>query len=206
MYDSGISAKDFIDSLIEEADVSIEIPRASWLRWLNAVEQFAYSEILREYVAVKLDLTSYPSDTIPLSMIAVPVGCDTVIGDDIVRVYGEDGREMRECGVISSLEFPDKDTFFVDYKGNIVISAPIEHEYFTIVHRLRPIPKTSSNEAVMHVAFPAEYLDLAAAKMRGEAYKLANEDGIAAKWLNDYNAQLENFKVWAAERNERYGG
>jgi hypothetical protein len=47
---------------------------------------------------------------------------------------------------------------------------------------------------------------MVAAKMRGEAYKIANEDGLAAKWLADYNAQLESFKVWAADRNHRYGG
>jgi hypothetical protein len=37
-------------------------------------------------------------------------------------------------------------------------------------------------------------------------YKIANEDGLSAKWLSEYNVQLENFKVWAAERMTRYGG
>jgi hypothetical protein len=50
-----------------------------------------------------------------------------------------------------------------------------------------------------------EWLDLLAARMRGEAYKVANEDGLAGKWMNDYNMQLESFKIWAAKRNERYG-
>ena len=52
---------------------------------------------------------------------------------------------------------------------------------------------------------PVEYLDMAGAKIRGEAYKIANEDGLAAKWLADYNQQMENFKIWAASRNERFG-
>ena len=52
---------------------------------------------------------------------------------------------------------------------------------------------------------PMEWLDLVGAKMRGEAYKIANEDGLSAKWLNDYNTQLEYLKIWAAKRNERYG-
>jgi hypothetical protein len=44
-----------------------------------------------------------------------------------------------------------------------------------------------------------------AARLRAEAYKIANEDGQAGKWMQDYNAQLETFGVWAARRNERYG-
>ena len=42
-------------------------------------------------------------------------------------------------------------------------------------------------------------------RLRGEIYKVSNEDALAAKWLADYNAELETFKVWAAQHGEVYG-
>ena len=48
MYDSGVKCSDFINSIVGEADISIEIQSDSWYRWLNTVEQFIYTEILDE--------------------------------------------------------------------------------------------------------------------------------------------------------------
>jgi hypothetical protein len=44
-----------------------------------------------------------------------------------------------------------------------------------------------------------------AARLRGEAYKLANEDALAAKWLSDYNAQLDDFKAFSAAHAPSFG-
>lgn len=207
MYDSNVTVKDFIDALVDEADVSIPIPEADWLRWLNAVEQFAYTEILNEYVSTYLRLDNFPSDVIPVSMLDVPEGAAAPIVDDIIRIYADGGEQIPKSGVIGALEFPDKNTFYVDFRGNIVLRfrEREEPDHVTVVYRLRPALKTADNKATLHVALPPEYLDMAAAKMRGEAYKIANEDGIAGKWLADYNQQVQNFQVWAASRNERFG-
>ena len=52
---------------------------------------------------------------------------------------------------------------------------------------------------------PLEFIDLVKAKLRGEAYKLVNEDGIASKWLNDYNILLETFKLWITSKSSNFG-
>lgn len=205
MYDSGVKVKDFLDAVTEEADISIEIPRVSMLRWLSAVEQFAYTEVLKEYARSTIDLSSVPVDTIRLDMLPIPDGGAVPIYDDVIRVYGEDGGEIRKSGAVAVYEFPDYDLYYTDYRGNLVLSTRIEQAAVTVIYRLRPAIKTSDNEETLDVALPPEYLDMAGAKIRGEAYKIANEDGLAAKWLADYNQQVENFKVWAASRNERYG-
>ena len=57
----------------------------------------------------------------------------------------------------------------------------------------------------VNVMLPIEFIDLVKAKLRGEAYKLANEDSIAAKWLNDYNTLLETFKAWIADKSSNFG-
>ena len=205
MYDSNISVKNYLDSLVDEADISIDIPRASLLRWLSAVEQFAYTEVLNEYVRATIHLEDNPTDIVRLDVLPVPEGAAIPIYDDIVRVYGEDGMEIRKSGAISGYEFPDWDLFYTDYNGNLVLSTRVEQSAVTIIYRIRPAIKTADNQETLNVALPTEYLDMAGAKIRGEAYKIANEDQLAAKWLNDYNQQIQNFIVWATARNERYG-
>lgn len=205
MYKSGLTAKAFVDALEEEADVSIPIPRAAWYRWLTAVEQFVYTEVLKEYVSAKIRLDDVPVDAIPLSLLPVPPGAAAPVYDDILSVYDEAGREVAKGGAVSVFEFPEKFLWKTDYNGRLILSGPRELEAITVIYRLRPEIKTEANADALEVALPPEHLDMAAAKMRGEAYKLANEDGIAGKWLADYNQAMENFKVWAIPRNERYG-
>jgi len=52
---------------------------------------------------------------------------------------------------------------------------------------------------------PIEFIDLAKAKLRGEAYKVANEDSLAAKWINDYNMLVETFKAWIERERANFG-
>ena len=204
MYDSGVQVKDFIGTLDDEVDIALEIPYANKLRWLSAVEQFAYTEVLKEYVRATVDISENPTDIIRLDVLPVPDGAAVPIYDDVIRIYGEDGQELQKGGAIAGYEFPEKDLYYMNYDGNVVLSTRLEQAEITVIYRLRPVIKTDDNDE-LHVALPVEYLDMAGAKIRGEAYKIANEDGLAAKWLSDYNQQVENFKVWAIQRNERYG-
>ena len=76
-----------------------------------------------------------------------------------------------------------------------------------ILYFVRPEVKTvSENDEIdsKNVMLPPEFLDIARAKLRGEAYKIANEDVLAAKWLSDYNVLLENFKEWIKQRQAAF--
>lgn len=203
MYDSGITAASLIHSVAEEADITIPIASDSWYRWINTVEQFLYTEILKEYVSVELDYSTLSSDLIRLTDdIPTAQGTADVIFDDVIKVYADDV-ELDRTSVISGLVFLDKPLYYPDYTGNIKLNLPYTPEKIVIVYRLRPSLKSSSADANINI--PVEFVDMLAARMRGEAYKIANEDGLSAKWLADYNTQLESFKIWAAMRNERYG-
>ena len=200
MYDSGVKCSDFINSIIGEADISIEIQSDSWYRWLNTVEQFIYTEILDEYASAEID---YASDSVALSTLTVPSGCASVTYDDVISVYA-DGVQVEKSGIKGVMNFSDKNLYYTDYNGNLVLSLTEVPNKITVIYRLRPILKTEAGNH--NVAVPAEFLDMVSARLRGEAYKIANEDGLAGKWLADYNTQLESFKVWAEKRNKRYGG
>lgn len=200
MYDSGVKCSDFIDSITAEADISIEIQSDSWYRWLNTVEQFIYTEILDEYASAEIN---YTSDSVALSTLTVPSGCDSVTYDDVIAVYA-DGVQVEKSGIKGVMNFSDKNLYYTDYNGNLVLSLTEVPYKITVIYRLRPILKTETGN--QNVAVPTEFLDMVSARLRGEAYKIANEDGLAGKWLADYNTQLESFKVWAEKRNKRYGG
>lgn len=201
MYDSGTTVAELVAAVKNEADISITIPDLVWVRAINTVEQLVYSEILREYRSHKIT----PSDDMTFSLIDIPreTDEDAVQFDDVVKVFADD-IEVTRSSVIGATEFPEKDLYYSDYNGKIVFNLAGYADEITIIYKIRPIIKVASSNTI--VAVPAEFLDMVAAKMRGEAYKIANEDGLAAKWLADYNAQLESFKIWATSRNDRYGG
>ena len=49
MFDSGISVKDLVEELkTTEVDIALEIPNATYVSWLNSLQQLLYSEIIKE--------------------------------------------------------------------------------------------------------------------------------------------------------------
>lgn len=200
MYNSGITALDLIEEVENEADISIGVPRSVLLRSINSVEQFLYTEVLREYITVRME---YTGDSVALSSIPVPNGAAEVEFDDIIRVFADE-REAERSGASGMIDFPEKHLYGTDYNGNLVFSFSEVPSEVVLIVRIRPALKDEGDADPVRI--PPEHLDLVLSKMRGDVYKIANEDGLAAKWLADYNAHLENFKVWAASRNARYGG
>ena len=55
------------------------------------------------------------------------------------------------------------------------------------------------------VPLPYEFVELVKCKLRGEAYKVINDDGVAAKWLAEYDVLLENFKTYIEIHRSKYG-
>ncbi len=206
MYDSGILTEKLISNVESEADITVPIGSDSWYRWINAVEQFVYTEIFKEYVKIVLDYSAY-GDEIKLSNLnefatSTPEGCAAPTFDDIIKVYADE-TELDRSGVISKVVFTDKPLYYADYNGNIVLNTPDNTKEITVIYRIRPKLKVENDGS--NINLPVEFADMLAARMRAEAYKIANEDGLSAKWMADYNTQLETLKVWAAVRNERYG-
>lgn len=195
IYKSGINASSFIAAIVEEADITIEIPESSWYRWLSQVEQLCYSEFIKPLK--KANIIIPDNGLIDLSNIAGS-GEDDVNFDDIKKIY-VDGVELRRGGAVSSVSLFHMPMYWLD--GYDVYANRTGEAY--IIYIVRPSIKTPSNDG--EIALPIEWLDMLAAKMRGEAYKVANDDGIAAKWLADYNQQLASFKSWCEAKNNRYG-
>lgn len=222
MFDSGKTAKALIDELKSEVDIAVKIPDSSYVDWINAVEQTLYDNIVREELTNN-DAFSGPIGT---AFVEVTFTVNSLIGydgeadekaegrfEDIVSIRCNDRELTRVSPNVGGKKlFPytywHRSVDIVNLVTNDSVSMYVKAAGgddldITTAYIVRPKLKTLTNLADNvdgRVRVPAEYLDMVKAKMRGEAYKLANEDALAAKWLADYNAQLEYFRAWIASK------
>ena len=203
MFDSGISVKNLIEELKNtEVDIALEIPNATYIQWLNSLQQLLYTEIIKEQ---KKTIFKSPFDSpISISTIDTESNENKPIFEDIIAVYAN-GKQLIKSTLASGVIFPN--TFYKN-NNNLGVNLKKQADEITMVYIVKPalVTVTEADEIIdANVMIPVEFIDLVKAKLRGEAYKLANEDSIAAKWLSDYNILLETFKAWIAEKAPNFG-
>lgn len=199
MFNSGISVKDLIDELKNtEIDIALEIPDKTYVTWLNSLQQLLYTEVIKEQK--KTTLKGPFQKPFNLSILATPDNENKPRFEDIYAIYA-DRVQLIKSTVTSGVIFPN--TFYKE-NNNVGYNTTTEPKELTIVYFVRPALIKNIEDDV-NVMVPVEFIDLVKAKLRGEAYKLANEDTIAAKWLNDYNILLETFKAWITEKSANFG-
>lgn len=215
MYDSGIKAKDFINELKDEIDIATDISDSAYLFFLNTAEQILYSEIIKEQNVAEIqcqnideittinDMTN-PNKTKITTLIVginVPEDESQIRYEDIHTIYA-DKNQLIKTFTASENVFPN-----VHYKhgGYLVCETNFVPELLRIYYNIRPKIKTLETYENDTVKLPYEFLDVIKSKVRGEVYKLVNEDAFAAKWLNDYNVLVETFRVWVEARRAEFG-
>ena len=197
MFDSGMGTDAFLKSIQAETDVAPDIADQTWTDWLNELEQTLYSEIIREMAM--FEKTGSAEGTTDFSDARTVDGADRPRYEDVYTVFADKTQLLRvspHTGVI----LPD--VYWKTPEGMAwrVDGTP---KTMRVFYYVRPALKTPGSAA--HVAMPPEWMNLVRAKLRGEAYKLVNEDAVAAKWMNDYNYLLEGFKQWVAARHPETG-
>ena len=211
MFDSGILVSDLIKELKSEVDISMEIPDETYIQWLNSLQQMLYTEVIKEQKEHSYFATASTEPPAPMGMgrkvttfnlSAIPVSESEKqpVFEDILAFYSN-GIQFKKSTVASSYLFPN--TYFkyndqLGYEGELLGLT-------RIIYFVRPALIDKDDIGDTKVMIPVEFIDLVKAKLRGEAYKLANEDNLSAKWLNDYNVLLETFKVWIAEKSPNFG-
>ncbi len=201
MYNSGIALKNLVADIKNEADIAITIPNRTYVLWANALEQLLYTEIIKEQKKLTIQSPNSPIDIDTLT-----VGNDEapIRFDDIHTVFA-DNRQLIKSTVTSGNIFPDT---FYKTENNIGYNAENQPTQLDIIYYVKPALKTvDTNDEIGtgNVMLPLEFIDLMKAKLRAEAYKVANEDDFGAKWVNDYNVLLETFKAWVSTKQSEFG-
>lgn len=199
MFDSGLKAVDLINQIKDEADIALPIPDESYILWLNSLEQLLYTEVIREQGKIELDDAS--ENIIDISTLNVPSGENAIRFEDIHAIYADE-TQLALSTVASGVIFPDT---YYKTGNNIGINLKKPSEKLKIIYFVKPELKNADNISSLNVMLPYEFIDLAKAKLRGEAYKMANEGDLAAMWLNDYNILLETFKAWISGKKPEFG-
>lgn len=195
MFDGGISAKELIEEVRNEADVAYPIGEESYILWLNETEQLIYRELIQEQG--RIDILWNGQSTVGLDDAELPQNENSLRFEDIHSVFA-DNLQLAESTATSGEIF--ENTYY--RIGNEVrFNLSFEPKYIKIYYLVRPKLKTAENYGELNVSLPTEFLNLLKAKLRAEAYLIANEDSLAAKWLNDYNNKIENFKQWIASKH-----
>lgn len=199
MFNSGIKATDLIEQIKNEADVAIPIPDINYIMWLNAVEQLLYTELIQEQG--EITVANVSGNVIDISSLTVPNNEDAVRFEDIHAIYA-DKTQLIESTLASGVIFTNT---YYKVRNNIGLNLKTQPQTIKIIYFVRPVLKTEANANSEYVKIPPEFIDLVKAKLRGEAYKVANEDSLAAKWINDYNVLLETFKMWIQGKQSEFG-
>lgn len=204
MYDSKTKLSDLVDIVKGEVDIEPAISEGACARWVSSLEQQLYTDIVSFYRP--FDVTLVTEDDVSgfaLSSIDTVTGEDEIRFDDIVKLY-DNGHEAVKCGAIAAYQFEDEKSIYWQEGEMVRVSFTSGGDKAHIIARIRPAIKTKDDSSDT-VKVPYEWLDMVLAKIRGEAYKLAGDDAQAAKWLGDFNAQLESFKAWVSLRQRWYG-
>lgn len=204
MFNCGITAKELIAELEKEVDIAPPILNSNYVLWLNILEHILYTEIIKEQKLYVSTLENIDGNLLLLSDISISVDESPVRFEDIHAIY-VDNVQLMKSTVASGAIFPN--TFFK--QGECIgLNIPAGAKDLKVVYFVKPALKTvdeGGNAKEQYINVPLEFIELVKDKLRGEAYKVANEDEQAAKWLNEYNVLLETFKVWINEKSPQFG-
>ena len=199
MFYSGVKAIDLIEQLKEEVDIAIEIPDETYIGWINSTERLLYTEIIQEQRATEYVPENNTVDLIAFDALEIGEDEDAIRFEDIHAVY-VDETQLIKSTVASGVIFPD--TYFKKDNG-LGVNLSKKPEKVKVVYFVKPKLKGDKGEET--IALPLEFMDLLKAKLRGEAYKIANEGDTAAMWINDYNVLLADFSRWVTSKAPEFG-
>lgn len=197
MFKSGMTAGKLFQILRDDVDISLSIDDDLLLLWLNALQQMLYSEIVREQRMTEI---TGEGDVLVYSHLSRAEDEAMPEARDITAVFADGVEAQRVSGGIGRILHGERPAWY-DRDGAICMMLPVPAREVQVAHVVRPAMADEGSE----VCVPPEFLPMVLSRMRGEIYRVANEDGLASKWLADFNMELETFKVWCASHREKYG-
>lgn len=194
MFSASLTVGDLIDEVIDSVGLYTAHDRSVYLDTFNECISRLYTELIREVHSISA--TPLSSQVI-LASLAPQVGAADLRGSDIVGVQA--GKKPLRYLPPARFSLCSKNDCVYTLKGDVLLLAypTTLGNTVSIFYLIRPTVYSATQEGV-RIPFPDEFLPLLRARLRGEGYRLANEDTLAAKWLGEYNTLLEEFRLWLA--------
>lgn len=200
MFHSGIYAAELIEDIKNEVDVALPIENRAYVQWLNSLEQTLYTEIIKEQHEVNIEC---PEDgIIDLSAIEVEYNQAAIRYEDVYTVFADDV-QLIQSTLTSGAIF---DNTYCKRDDKLLLNC--DKDNIRVIYYIRPALKgvdKNGNVQSGEIMLPIEFIELVSTRLRGEAYRIMNENSLAANWLNEHNMILENFKVWIADKKPQFG-
>jgi len=213
MFESSMTVSHLIELAKDSSDIAPAIDSEYFLLWLNALESRLYTGIIKEYESAACEVYEEQLEqgsTAPVGLpyllledITVPAGQSKPRFSDIAFVLADE-EQLVKTDAGAAAVFTDKGSFYGDGAKVRLLRARGMPETVTVVYRVRPAAKTGAETE--KVSLPDEFLPLALDFLTGNAYALAGEDGQAAKWLERYNAELDDLIEWLALSDKKFEG
>ena len=165
MFDSKIKARELITLLQNEVDVAPDVPNESYLTWLSQLEQLLYTEFIKEQGVICVEKPT--GNRITLADLPIPAEEAPVRFEDIHTVYA-DNCQLIKSTLTSGVIFPNT---FYKVGDQLGYSSEDVHE-LKIIYFVKPAIKTEDST----VKLPFEFIEMVKAKLRGEAFKVADEN------------------------------
>lgn len=205
MFASNMKVSELLEAVRNSTDISIDVTDGEMLVWLNAMEQMLYSELIKEQHLTEIDGAA-PDDIITFDSLARDEGEADIEERDIVVVAADNTELDRISGGVGVIWHSNERPSWYPVKTGIQLCLKYVPDTVYVAHVVRPEPYTVAAKETDDVRMVAEFVPMYLARLRGEMYKLANEQGLSAQWIGEYNTELENFKVWNASHDAHFGG
>jgi hypothetical protein len=222
MFYSDYRIEDLIEQIKAEVDSYNEVPQNELLMAYNTCILQLYKGVIKEQKVIsypaygqKIQLLHGKKETDRIefeNVEAVKIGLTTY-----TKATAKGSSGFEHC-YYKGLKEENMDTIVLD-------EAPTGGETMTIYYNDVPKIVKSLNDVTSNsnvesdsdvesvvvtndkefIPLPNEYVPMVYSFVRGEAYKWINEDSLSAKWISDYNAQLEAFTAWIATNKPQFG-
>lgn len=204
MYHSGFFASDIIDSVRSETNDSFPVSLSSYVNWINMVEQLLYSDIVKEQRCAEMPFKK----VISFGELPLDEACEDIPRfADIIHIYGitADGSsvELEFASAENVLRGVQADNAYY-FDGHGINICADGYARLIVMWIARPAPKRVIGETVIgSIMLPPEFIELLICKLRAEKYRLTNDDALCAKWADEYNYHLLNFKNFVDARRPK---
>lgn len=179
-----------------------EVPDDIILLACNTELQYLYAQVIKKQVMTEGYISDAAAGKARLVTLKDGATALNIPYEDIERV-SVGGEILMPTTARSAGAY--ENTYFENADGSI--SVVLNKDYdgaCEVYYNYRPaeIDSVTSEDKVQ---LPTEYVAMLMDAIRAECYKYINEDSLAAKWTNDYNAYRDGFDKWIESTRPQFG-